>query len=134
MNAELYDKVRDLSVNIVNASENQQPDLESKAYLELKTLCESNQYSDLDHPIQWEALGDFSENPVDALAAYKKGLACSEKLELTEYKASILFAMAECYLEQGKIDDAAQFSLLAQHQAEGGKNEQLKSAIREFLA
>lgn len=134
MKAALHDEVYRLSSEIVNAVEKNQQESQHKAYTELKGLCESNQESELNHPIQWEALGDFSENPAEALAAYQFGLKCAEKLELVEYKASILFAMAECYLEQGSLDDAAQWALLAQQQADGIENNELKSAINEFLS
>lgn len=73
---------------------------EAEAYDILRTLCETNEGGNSDHPLQWEALGDFSENHIVALNAYKKGLSCSEKLGLSEYSASIIFAMAESYKEE----------------------------------
>jgi tetratricopeptide (TPR) repeat protein len=133
MNTELYEEVHRLSVSIVNASEKGLQDLESEAYSELERLCNRFEKSDSNHPIQWEALGDFAMNHEQALSAYRKGLACSEKLGLVEYQASILFAMAECYLDQGSIDQAAQFALLAQQHAEEIDDQELKSAIGDFL-
>ncbi len=133
MKAALYGEVHRLSINIVNASEKNQQDLASEAYVELKALCDSHQESDSNHPLQWEALGDFSECPESALAAYQSGLKCAEALALVDYKASILFAMAECHLELGNIDEAAKLALWAQQEAKSTVNDELKSAIDGFL-
>ncbi len=134
MLAPLYDEVHCLSICIVSASENDDHALEMESYEDLKNLCESNDGGDFDHPIQWEALGDFSESHDQALEAYIKGLACSEKLGLSEYTASIMFAMAESYFEQENITEASMLALKAKSEASKTSDNELRAAIDEFLA
>tara|TARA_R110002049_G_scaffold265092_1_gene441217 strand:+ start:6552 stop:6971 length:420 start_codon:yes stop_codon:yes gene_type:complete len=133
MTAPLYDVVHNLALEIANASatNNEQAGLE--AYEALKELCLSQEGSDLDHPLQWEALGDFSDNHEDALQAYQKGLVCSSKLGLLEYTASIKFAMAESYFEQNDISKAQQLASEANTEAACIDDNELKVAINEFL-
>jgi hypothetical protein len=133
MTAPLYDVVHNLALEIANASatNNEQAGLE--AYDALKELCLSQEGSDLDHPLQWEALGDFSDNHEDALQAYQKGLVCSSKLGLIEYTASIKFAMAESYFEQNNISKAQQLASEANTEAACIDDNELKVAINEFL-
>jgi hypothetical protein len=100
----------------------------------LKELCALNEGGELDHPLQWEALGDFSESHVDALAAYEKGLQCAARLRLPEYKASIKFAMAESYFGEGNVAEARRLIREARTDAKGSADDELKAAIKEFLA
>lgn len=133
MNAPLFKEIQDLSLSIVNASENNNGEHGTEAYSTLKKLCDENENSDFNHPLQWEALGDFSENHMDALTAYEKGLRCAEKLGLAEYTASIKFAMAECYREQNNGSKAYALANEARTIAETLHDDELLMAINELL-
>lgn len=134
MRPPLYKKVHDLALDIVNASAEADEGRESEAFAALKGLCESNDGGDLDHPLQWEALGDFSESHADAMAAYEKGLQCAARLRLPEYKASIRFAMAESLHGEGDIAEARRLAREARTDAKGSVDDELKGAIKLFLA
>ena len=129
----LYDLVHGLALDITNSSASGNDQAGSEAYDALKELCQSQEGSELDHPLQWEALGDFSENHEEALQAYQKGLTCSSKLGLPEYSASIKFAMAESYFEQKNTSKAQQLASEASAEAAGINDNELKVAINEFL-
>lgn len=132
MIAPLYDEVHGLALDIVNASAAENDHTGSKAYDALKKLCESHEGGELDHPLQWEALGDFSENHEEAIQAYRKGLYCSSNLDLKEYSASIKFAMAESYFDQHDLTEAQK--LATEASCEVSKDKELKAAINEFLS
>lgn len=133
MIAPLYDVVHGLAIDIANASAAENDQAGAEAYDALKELCQSHEGSELDHPLQWEALGDFSENHEEALQAYQKGLICSSKLALPEYSASIKFAMAESYFEQKNTIKAQQLASEANIEAARTNDKELKMAISEFL-
>lgn len=134
MTAPLYNIVHNLAQNIVNASTADDNQAGFEAYNVLKALCEKHEGGELDHPLQWEALGDFSESHEEALQAYQKGLICSLKLNLAEYSASIKYAMAEIYYEQENFSKAQQFAAEANTDAANIANMDLKTAISEFLS
>lgn len=133
MIAPLYDAVHELALDIANASASEDDQAGSDAYDALKELCQNQEGSELDHPLQWEALGDFSESHKKALQAYQKGLSCSSKLDLPEYSASIKFAMAESYFEQENLSKAQQLASEASAETASIDDKELKVAINEFL-
>ena len=133
MRPPLCEKVHNLALGIVDASADADEAREAEAYAALKNLCELNEGGDLDHPLQWEALGDFSESHAAALQAYEKGLQCAARLRLPEYKASIRFAMAESYQAEGDVAEARKLALEARTDAKGTADDELKAAIKQLL-
>lgn len=133
MVAPLYDIVHGLALDMANASASGNEQTGSDAYDVLKELCKNEEGGELDHPLQWEALGDFSENHEEALRAYKKGLSCASKLDLPEYSASIKFALAESYFEQNDLDKAQELATEASSEADSTNDNELKVAINELL-
>jgi hypothetical protein len=133
MRAPLYDDIHSLAINIVNASENGNEEKEVEAYDILRNLCDINEGGNYDHPLQWEALGDFSDNHIAAIDAYKKGLSCSQHLGLTEYSASINFAMAESYKGENDFIEAHKLALESLKLANTTKDKELKQAINDFI-
>ena len=89
MNTKLYKKVHTLATELLEAAENDDGELFSRHYLELKTLCDDNENSDKNHPVQWETLADFTEDLQQALAYYQKALGYAEKIDAKDYMASI---------------------------------------------
>jgi hypothetical protein len=131
MQPPLYDVVHGLALDITNATALEDDEQAAEAYSLLKELCEGQEGTALDHPLQWEALGDFSEGHEEAMQAYNKGLNCSNRLGLSEYSASTKFAMAESYFEQSDIAEAQRLALEAR--AEMNNDNELSVAISEFL-
>jgi len=99
MRPTLYDDVLQLSVDIVNASTERDTQKERKAYNRLRELCILNENTDKDHPLQWEALADFTINDEQAITVYQKALRCSQLLGLDEYSTSIYFELAKKFKE-----------------------------------
>jgi hypothetical protein len=133
MQAPLYDEVNELAIDIVNASANDDEKSADAAYAKLKDLCDSHDGGSLDHPLQWEALGDFSDSLEAAISAYEKGLQCASRQSLPEYAASIKFAMAESYYEQENFVDARRLVSEAKAAADNTNDIELQAAINGFL-
>jgi hypothetical protein len=131
MQPPLYEVIHGLALDITNAVAIEDDDLAAEAYSLLKELCEGQEGTALDHPLQWEALGDFSEGHEEAMQAYNKGLNCSKRLGLSEYSASTKFAMAESYFEQSDISEAQRLAL--EVRAEINNDNELTEAVNEFL-
>lgn len=133
MQAPLYDAVLELAEAIVSASADADEARGVEAYAALKSLCELNEGGELDHPLQWEALGDFAESHAAAMKAYETGLQCAARLNLAEYAASIKFAMAEGHHDEGNVDEARRLAREARLDARRSDDKDLKAAIKQFL-
>ncbi len=129
MNSSLYDEVNSLAIDIVNASNLEDETAMARAYKLLAELCITNHDTNRDHPLQWEALGDFSDDFKSTVEAYEKGLACAIKLELNEYSASISLALSEAHLEQNKVSKAKELIMEAKDFAKTISDVELKAAI-----
>ena len=92
MKAPLFDEILAISQDIANASTAENDALRLEHCQKLQKLCATNQNSPNDHPLQWEALADFTEDGDQAIDIYQVGLAIAEKLNLASYKASIYLA------------------------------------------
>lgn len=64
--------VHELALNMVNSSAAGDEQSVSEAYSVLKDPCLTEEGDDLDHPLQWEALGDFSGSHSETLGVYQK--------------------------------------------------------------
>lgn len=133
MKTPLHDIVHKLALDIINASATDDIQAGADAYEALSQLCHDQEGTELDHPLQWEALGDFSDKPESAMQAYEKGLACAEKLALSEYLASIRFAMAESCYAQNDLAKARELAIQANTDAATTQDQELKTAISEWL-
>jgi len=133
VNPPLYEDVLQLSLDIVNASEVLNKEKEWNSYQQLKELCEINEKTTNNHPIQWEALADFTPGTEQAIYLYKKALQSSEKLGLNEYSASINLAMAERHYESGNKKLAFTLAHRAGELAESSNDTELRKEISEFL-
>lgn len=135
MIAPLYDVIVGLAGDLVRASEKNNEQLAEENYECLLNLCNEHKSTEFDHPLQWEALGDFSTSLDDSVRAYNTGLECAERLGLTGYLASIRFALAEIYAERGDHEGAKQLCAEAKQHANDSDqaDDALKAAIDEFL-
>jgi hypothetical protein len=125
-----YEKVLDLALEIVNAEDKT---LEWQAYNQLNLICQTHENSDLDHPFQWETLGDYTRDPEKALPIYFKALNLASLKGFTDYISSINLAISEQYKELSNFDKAWEYANLAQESAVKLSNLSLKQEISEML-
>jgi len=133
MKAPLYSEILDLCQSMAQASAADDEKAGETAHQALQKLCQTNQDTPKDHPLQWEALADFTHDGDQALDIYQLALNCAEKLKLSESKASVLLAMAQRYIEFEEADKALVFATQAKDLIPEISSDELKSEIEEFL-
>lgn len=133
MNSDLYEEVRALAEDYVEASSQANTKMQWDIYNSLLLLCEENKITEKNHPLQWEALADFTSDDSKAIEIYEKALNPAKQLGLDEYIASIYLAMAERYLATGKHGKASECATLADNAAKQTANLELRKEISEFL-
>lgn len=134
MKAPLYDEILIICQQIANASAQGDDDSRNNACNSLQKLCATNQDSPKDHPLQWEALGDFTEDGDLAMDIYEIGLNTANKLKLPTFNASIYLAMAQRQHEFEEIEKAIEYAKQAEVYCENIEDNELKEEVRTFLA
>ena len=138
MKAPLFDKILTLSQEIANASANENDERRLIAYTKLQELCQKGLGTKNDHPLQWEALADFTDDGDIALDIYQMALDKAEKFALPQYSASVYLAMAQRYAEfeeKEKALNAANLAVSFSKNLENSENNQaLTTEIEDFIA
>lgn len=133
MKAPLYNEILTICQEIASASAAENDELRLAACQKLQVLCATNQNSPKDHPLQWEALADFTDDGDQAIDIYQVALATAEKLSLPTYTASAYLAMAQRYNEFEEQEKALAFAKNAEEAAQHIESDELKSEINDFL-
>jgi hypothetical protein len=134
MKAPLYNEILDICKNIASASEKDDDDARNSACGDLQKLCATNQDSPKDHPLQWEALADFTDDGDQAMDIYQIALAIAQKLKLDTFVASAYLAMAQRQQEFEESSKALEYATMANTAAQNISSEELKQEIEEFLS
>lgn len=134
MKAPLFDDILRISQAIADASASDKETARDASYQELIKLCANNDNSPRNHPLQWEALGDFTVDSEQAIDIYQKGLDIAKKLTLIDFSASIHLSMAQRFQEMEELDKAKASAELANALADKVVNEELKKDIEAFAA
>ena len=133
MKAPLYNDILSICQEISNASNTDNDDLRLASCKKLQVLCATNQGSPKDHPLQWEALADFTEDGDQAMDIYEVALAIAEKLNLATFSASAYLAMAQRQVEFEEKEKALVFANKANDAAQTIDSKELKTEITELL-
>ena len=134
MKAPLYNDILSICQEISNASNNNNDELRLASCKKLQILCATSQGTPKDHPLQWEALADFTEDGEQAMDIYEVALATAEKLTLPTFTASAYLAMAQRQVEFEEKDKALVFANKANDAAQNIDSEEMKTEIAELLA
>jgi len=134
MKAPLYQEVLDLCQAMAEASAVENETDYLTAHQSLQKLCQTNQNTPKDHPLQWEALADFTHDGDQALDIYQLALNCAEKLSMVDSQASVLLAIAQRYDEFEEYDKAKEFAEQANAFAEKINSNELKIEISDFIS
>ena len=129
----MFSQVERLAEDMLCAAENDnEPDF-YRLYDELKALCLDAKGTKKDHPVLWETLGDFSEGFEEAINAYTQAFELADALKDNEYKASILYAMAQRYVEENRALQAQDALTRAAKFASFTEDDELKAEITELM-
>ena len=133
MNTKIYKAVHGLAEKLLAAANKKNQEKFDALYAELKAICEDNEDTHKDHPVQWETLADFTSDYEEALAIYSKALVKAVAIDSKDFMSSIPFAMATLQAELGLVDAAIENLKNAQVSSEKIEDEDLKIEISKLL-
>jgi tetratricopeptide (TPR) repeat protein len=133
MKAPLYDDILKLCQTMANASANENEKARIEAHKALQKLCQSNADTPKDHPLQWEALADFTDDGDQAIDIYQLALNSAEKRSLMASQASIHLAIAQRYVEFEETEKAIEYITNAYDLLKHVESAELKTEITELF-
>ncbi|MCB8890242.1 tetratricopeptide repeat protein [Vreelandella malpeensis] len=133
INTKIHKAVYELAEKLMRAAHKDDREGFEALYGELEAICIDNEYTEKDHPEQWETLADFTEEHAEALALYQKALDKAVAKSLDDYIASIGYSMASLWVELE--DEEAALVALRKAKASAGtiEDNDLKREIDELL-
>ncbi len=133
INTKIYKAVYNLAEKLMAAAKQEDREAFDSLYAELKAICVDNENTDKDHPEQWEALADFTEELEDAVAGYKKALEKAIAINSKDHMSSIAFSMATLQIELDQTDAAIKNLQDAKVSADKIEDRKLKVEIDDLL-
>jgi len=133
MNTKIYKRVHSLAEELMGAVQKKDQTRFDNCYSELKNVCETNEDSDKDHPVQWETLGDFTEDLTLAIAIYDKALLKANAIKSRDFQSSIGFSIASLKLELGDKTSAIAYLSQAKISSKRIPDFDLKAEIIDLL-
>ena len=133
MNTKIYKRVLSLADNLMMAAEEDNQSKFDGYYLELKQLCEDNEKTDKDHPVQWETLADFTDDLTLAITIYQQALIKAEAINSEDFCSSIGFAIAVLKVELGDKTGAIEHLEKAKASCTEIIDKELKAEIHDLL-
>ena len=133
MNTKIYKHVHSLAKDLMQAVHRKNQTRFDECYAELKQVCEDNENTDKDHPVQWETLADFTDDLELAISIYDKALVKAEAINSKDFLSSIAFAIASLQVELG--DKASAITQLKNAKINSNKiaDKDLKAEILALL-
>lgn len=133
MNTKLYKKVLTHTDNLLAAVQQKNQSRFDGYYLELKQLCEDNENTDKDHPVQWETLADFTDDLELAVTIYEHALVKAEAINSKDFRSSIGFSIAALKVELGDKTGAIEHLEKAKISCNKIVDKELKAEIHDLL-
>ena len=133
MNTKVYKAVHDLAEELMNAANKNDRKRFELLFSKLKAICEENENTSKDHPVQWETLADFTEELEEAITTYEKALAKSIAINNKDHMSSVSFSMATLQLELGQKEEAIKNLQSAKVSANKIEDKELKAEIHDLL-
>ena len=133
MNTKIYKRVLFLTDNLVAAAQQKNQKRFDGFYLELKQLCEDNEKSDKDHPVQWETLADFTDDLALAITIYQQALVKAEAINSKDFRSSIGYSIATLKVELGDTTGAIEYLEQAKISCNKIVDKELKAEIHDLL-
>ncbi|NQY89395.1 MAG: tetratricopeptide repeat protein [Colwellia sp.] len=133
MNTKIYKRVLSLTGSLMTAAQEKNQAKFDGYYSELKQLCEENENTEKDHPVQWETLADFTDDLALAVIIYQQALVKAEAINSKDFRSSIGFSIAALKVELG--DETGAIEHLEQAKISSNKivDKELKAEIHDLL-
>lgn len=133
MNTKVYKQVHGLAEKLMKAVESEDLSNFTKLYDELAQVCAEHDGTPKDHPVQWEALADFTDDLPKAVDLYAKALIIAQKVDAKDYCCSIGYSMATLLLELDDESAAIDCLQVAKIASDKIEDKQLKAEIHDLL-
>jgi hypothetical protein len=133
MNTKIYKQVLFLTDHLMAAAQEQNQNQFDKHYFALKQLCQDNENTDKDHPVQWETLADFTDDLAEAITIYEKALLKAEAINDKDFRSSINFSIAVQKVELGDKTGAIESLEKAKISCNKISDKELKAEIHDLL-
>ena len=133
MNTKIYQHVHALAKDLMQASVRKNQANFDEYYRELQQICDDNEDSDKDHPVQWETLADFTDDLALAITIYEKALVKAQAINSKDFLSSIAFAIASLQVELGDKKSAIAHLENAKINSNKIADKDLKAEISELL-
>ncbi len=133
MNTKIYKRVFSLADSLMMAAREKNQNKFDGYYLELKQLCEDNENTNKDHPVQWETLADFTDDLALAITIYEQALVKAESINSGDFRSSIGFSIATLKVELGDKTGAIEHLENAKISCKEIVDKQLKAEIHDLL-
>ncbi|ETX11139.1 hypothetical protein MUS1_12270 [Marinomonas ushuaiensis DSM 15871] len=133
MNTKIYKEVLYLAKELMSCAHKKDQENFDAFYEELKGICDDNDGTDKDHPVQWETLADFTDDIELAISIYDTAFKKAEATNNKDYLSSIGFSAAILKLEFG--DKAGAIESLEKAKIHSNKiiDKELKAEIHDLL-
>jgi len=133
MNTKIYKRVLSITDNLLAAVQQKNQKRFDGYYLELKQLCEENEKTDKDHPVQWETLADFTDDLPLAISIYEQALLKAEEINDKDFRSSISYSIATLKVELGDTTGAIEHLEKAKISCNKIVDKELKAEIHDLL-
>jgi len=133
MNTKIYKLVLSLTDNLLAADQEQNQSRFDGYYLKLKQLCEANENTHKDHPVQWETLADFTNDLALAITIYEQALVKAKAIDSKDFCSSIGYSIAALKVELGDKTAAIEHLEKAKISCNEIVDKELKAEIHDLL-
>jgi len=133
MNTKIYKKVLSYTDSLLAAAQQKNQKRFDGFYAELKQLCEENENTDKDHPVQWETLADFTDDLALAITIYEQALVKAEAINSKDFRSSISFSIASLMVELDNKSGAIEHLEKAKISSNKIVDKELKAEIHDLL-
>ena len=133
MNIKVYKAVHDLAEQLMEAANRNDRKRFELLFSRLKAICEENENTSKDHPVQWETLADFTEELEEAITTYEKALQKSVAINNKDHMSSVAYSMATLQIELGQTNEAIKSLKNAKVSANKIEDKALKAEIHDLL-
>lgn len=133
MNTKVYKAVHDLAEQLMEAANRNDRKRFELLFSRLRAICEENENTSKDHPVQWETLADFTEELEEAITTYEKALQKSVAINNKDHMSSVAYSMATLQIELGQKNEAIKSLKNAKVSANKIEDKALKAEIHDLL-
>ncbi len=134
MNTRIYKNVLSLAKELVTFAQKKDQAKFDDRYQKLKKICDENNNTDKDHPVQWETLADFTDDIELAISIYDIAFKKAEAIQSKDYLSSIGYSLATLKVEFGDKNGAIADLETAKINSNKIIDKELKAEIHDLLS